>query len=249
MRRYGLIGRRLGHSYSKRWFEDMFVREGVWDAEYDLYEFDELPEREALHHWVAEKELSGFNVTVPYKEAVVARLDELDGAAEAIGAVNCVEVRDGRLIGHNTDAPAFGETLRPLLREWHTSALVLGTGGAAKAVRYALEQRGIEAMMVSREPERHPGSVSYLEAEELVQERFVLVNATPVGMTPDEAHTPWPYNYRLGMKHLCYDLVYNPEETRFMLDAELCGAEVCNGLAMLYRQAELSWELFGSLKV
>lgn len=216
----------------------MFAREGIHDFIYELYE---LPSVDGFRDWVFEQELVGFNVTIPYKEAVIPHLDVLDEVAVAIGAVNCVTLEDGRLIGHNTDAPAFSETLKPHLHPWHTSALILGTGGASKAVAYALQQLNISSQIVSRTPEKHPGTISYLEACEAASDSFLIINATPVGMSPNNALTPWPYTYRLGMKHLCYDLIYNPEETRFLTEAELCGAHVCNGLPMLERQAELSW--------
>lgn len=241
MNKLGLIGKTLGHSWSKRWFEAMFAREGIENYQYELYE---LPTLDGFRDWVFEQGLQGFNVTIPYKEAVIPHLDDLDAVAAAIGAVNCVTLEAGRLIGRNTDAPAFAETIQPLLQAWHTAALILGTGGAAKAVAYALNELHIDSIMVSRTPDEHPGSISYLEACEAASERFLIVNATPAGMSPNEALTPWPYTYRLGMKHLCYDLIYNPEETRFMTEAELCGAQVCNGLPMLERQAELSWMRF-----
>ncbi len=244
MNKLGLIGKTLGHSWSKRWFEAMFAREGIDNFQYELYE---LPSLDGFRNWVFEQGLIGFNVTIPYKEAVIPHLDALDEAAAAIGAVNCVTREAGRLVGHNTDAPAFSETLQPLLQPWHTSALILGTGGAAKAVAHALRELHIDSLMVSRTPEKHPGAISYLEACEAAAERFLIINATPAGMASNEALTPWPYTYRLGMKHLCYDLIYNPEETRFMTEAELCGAQVCNGLLMLERQAELSWMCFSEL--
>ena len=171
-------------------------------------------------------------------------LDDIDAAARGIGAVNCVVRQDGRLVGHNTDAPAFAETLAPLLQPWHREALVLGTGGAAKAVTYALRGMGIGCTMVSRCPDLHSGAVSYAQAFAMASTHLIIVNATPVGMHPDVEGTPWPESSCIGPRHLCYDLVYNPSPTRFLCCAAERGAVVCGGLAMLHRQAELSWEIW-----
>ena len=150
--RLGLIGNPLGHSWSQRWFEEMFRREGIADATYGLFP---LPSLDGLREWVLQESLAGFNVTIPYKEAVIPYLDGLSEEARAIGAVNCVRVRDGRLTGHNTDAPAFRETLLPHLKPWHTRALVLGTGGASKAVSHVLQGLGVEVTLVSRETKNY----------------------------------------------------------------------------------------------
>ena len=243
MKQYGLIGKTLSHSWSQRWFEDMFGREGITDCRYSLYE---LPSVAGLREWMAENDISGFNVTIPYKESVIPQLDEIDSVAEAVGAVNCVAVANGRLVGHNTDAPAFLETLQPLLQSHHRAALVLGTGGAAKAVSYALRQLGIEYLLVSRTPQQHPHAVSYDDVADLAASHLLIINATPVGMYPDVDGTPWPSPHLLGVKHLCYDLIYNPETTRFLREAATAGAHTCGGLAMLERQAQLSWETWKS---
>lgn len=243
MKQYGLIGKTLSHSWSQRWFEEMFEREGITDCHYCLYE---LPSVAGLREWVETNGISGFNVTIPYKEAVIPQLDEIDSVAEAVGAVNCVAVANGQLIGHNTDAPAFIETLRPLLKPHHRAALVLGTGGAAKAVGYALRQLGIDYLLVSRTPQQHLHSISYDDAASLATSHLLIINATPVGMYPNVDGTPWPYPHLLGERHLCYDLIYNPETTRFLREAAANGAHMCGGLAMLERQARLSWETWKS---
>ncbi len=239
MKRYGLIGARLGHSFSQRWFEAMFAREGVGDSVYGLYELDSLA---GFRHWVESVGLAGFNVTLPYKVAVMEFLDVLTPEAEAVGAVNCVAVRNGRLIGHNTDAPAFRASLLPLLKPWHrqSPALVLGTGGAAKAVAAALRSLDIEPALVSRSPAA--GQITYAEAARRAASAFLIVNATPAGMTPRADSTPWPYLDNLSPKHLCFDLVYNPPTTRFLSEAAARGAATANGLEMLHRQAQLSWD-------
>lgn len=239
--RLGLIGNPLGHSWSQRWFEEMFRREGIESATYGLFP---LPSLDGLREWVLQEGLAGFNVTIPYKEAVIPYLDGLSEEAHAIGAVNCVCVRDGRLTGHNTDAPAFRETLLPHLQPWHTRALVLGTGGASKAVCHVLRGLGITPTLVSRTPEAHTGTISYAEAADLVKSHLLVVNATPVGMYPDTEATPWPYADRWTSRHLAYDLVYNPSPTLFLKQTSEGGSATLGGLPMLHRQAELSWELW-----
>lgn len=247
MKRYGLIGHPLGHSWSQRWFEAAFARHGISDSQYRLYDIDAAVVAE-LRSWALGLGLAGFNVTAPYKEAVLAQMDVLDPAAAAIGAVNCVAVRDGRLTGYNTDAPAFRDTLRPLLPHPAADALVLGTGGAAKAVCHALRELGIRPQLVSRTPAVHPGSISYDEAAPRIAATPLLVNCTPLGTAGNsttEGRTPWPRPELLTPAHLCCDLIYNPEKSRFLQEAAAAGARTANGLAMLERQAELSWKIWG----
>ena len=242
MRTYGLIGNPVGHSASQQLFDNKFATNGTNNYCYKLYE---LSDASHLHDWVRQEQLSGFNVTLPYKEEAYKQADWLSDEAQAIGAVNVIAVEEGTglLRGYNTDAPAFEQTLLPLLQPWHTSALVLGTGGAAKAVAYTLRKLGIDCLLVSRTP-RQGQSIGYQQAEEEARQRYLIVNATPVGMSPNEALSPWQDIHLLSPRHLCYDLVYNPEETRFMLEAELAGATVKNGMEMLQLQAALSWKIW-----
>ena len=232
MKKYGLIGNPLDHSLSARLFEERFGA--------GRYELHAIPTLEGLRAWALG--LGGFNVTLPYKEAILPLLDEVDAEARAIGAVNLVVVREGRLCGYNTDAAAFADTLRPLLQPWHSEALILGTGGAAKAVAHALNGLGIKSLMVSRQGAPH---LTYAEAAERARTATLIVNATPVGMAPKEAQTPWSDTRMLSPRHLCYDLIYNPEETRFLLESQLAGAQTANGMEMLRRQAYRSWQLWG----
>lgn len=240
MKRFALIGRHLGHSYSQRWFEDLFARLDLVDHSYHLVE---MPSVEGLREWVRKEDINGFNVTVPYKQEVLAQLDALDEVAEAIGAVNCVTVEGGQLIGHNTDAPAFQSSIS----NYHFSnALILGTGGAARAVAYALDQMEIPYHFVSRHPELHPNAIGYNDLSFFDFHFSILINATPVGMYPDVDAMPLPENYPFSTFNFqfVYDLIYNPSPSRLLREAAACGAQVKDGLEMLHLQAELSWNLF-----
>lgn len=245
MKKYGLIGKQLSHSWSARYFAEKFEREHITDCEYALYPLDSLS---GLRQWVSETKISGFNVTIPYKIEVMQHLDELSPEAAAIGAVNCVDVHSERQIGHNTDCLAFADTLLPLLRAWHTHALILGTGGAAKAVAEALRRLGIECTFVSRTPSGI-NTIGYEQAVALAPHCTIIVNATPVGTATLAQGSPWHDFSVITERHLCYDLTYNPIQTPFLQMCEKQGATVCNGLAMLHRQAELSWEIWNATKV
>ena len=240
MLQVGLIGTPLGHSASAAYFGQHYP-----DCRYRAYEMASL---EGLRKLVEAEGLDGFNVTIPYKQSIVGLLDTVDDTAAHIGAVNCVRVRrmDGRLTltGYNTDAPAFAETLRPLLQPWHRRALVLGTGGAAHAVGYALQQLGIEHIFVSRHPETHPNAIGYDQISVFNSQFSILINATPVGLWPNINKSPMPDISGIGPQHLCYDLLYNPKESRWLREAAQRGAITCNGLAMLHRQADLSYALW-----
>ena len=242
--KYALIGQHLGHSYSQRHFQALFARPGLRAHTYTLCE---MPSLDGLRRWVAEEGIDGFNITVPYKQEAIPLLDELDAEARAIGAVNCVSVEHGRLVGHNTDAPAFLASLTPLLTpaQRQAEALVMGTGGAARAVSYALTRAGIRHRMVSRTPSE--GQLTYAEARQVVTARtgaLLMINATPVGMTPEPDRCPWPWNEYPGAGCLAYDLVYNPSPTLFLSRAAAAGMATKDGLEMLRRQADLSWQLW-----
>lgn len=241
MRRYALIGRRLGHSWSQRWFEALFERLGLDDHTYSLHETESL---DSIRQWIEREDIAGFNVTIPYKEAIVPLLDGLDAEAEAIGAVNCVSVEHGRLVGHNTDAPAFGQTLSEAgLPEG--SIFVLGTGGAAHAVGHALDLLGKKWLPVSRHPEAHRRAIGYGDlTPAMLEEAALVVNATPVGMHPDSDRSPLDLSGVHRMRGLVYDLVYNPSPTLLLRQATARGARTADGLAMLHRQAELSWAIW-----
>jgi len=245
MRKFGLIGYPLSHSFSKKYFADKFMREGITDAVYENYPLEDIY---ALNNLVLEENnLAGINVTIPYKEKVIPFLDELAGDACHIGAVNTIKIVRGdniRLIGYNTDVWGFEYTLRPLLKPWHNIALVLGTGGAAKAVGYVLKKLELEVWYVSRKP-RGTHTIGYNELTGMIlQNMKVIVNTTPLGMYPDMDVCPdIPYKY-ITSEHLLYDLVYNPEETLFMKLGRERHAAVVNGLEMLKQQAEKAWEIW-----
>lgn len=239
MEHYALIGRTLAHSYSKQ----LFDVQGFSDADYNLHA---MPSLEGLRQWVLTEGIDGFNVTNPYKRAVMPLLDEVSPEARAIGAVNCVCVEGGHLTGHNTDAPAFLHTMEG--QSAFSQAFILGTGGAARAVACALGQMGIPCTFVSRTPELHPGAIGYSQLSTLnPQPSTLIVNATPVGTSPDVDRSPLDlsaFHFPLS-SFLFYDLVYNPSPTLLMRQAAAAGATTCDGLAMLRRQAELSWRLWG----
>lgn len=241
MNRYGLIGYPLDHSFSPQYFNEKFYREGIEDAAYECFPLKDIQDFPGLI--TSTPGLQGLNVTIPYKEAVIPYMDELGPAAQSIGAVNTIAISGDKLIGHNTDAFAFRESLRPLLKGHHTRALILGTGGAAKAVAFALDQLKISFQMVSRNPS--PGQISYQEIDRpLLGKHSIIINATPVGMAPDELHFPnIPYEY-LSENHLLYDLVYNPGKTVFLIKGRQLGAAIKNGLEMLYLQADKSWDIW-----
>lgn len=238
MRHFGIIGNPVKQSFSAKFFAEKFSREGI-DAEYSLYPLDKIEDAPALM-----KQLDGLNVTIPYKQAVMPYLDRLDDTAREIGAVNvvkCEKQGDKHILtGYNTDCIGFMDTIRPHLKEHHTSALVLGTGGAAKAVYYGLKQLGIEPIYVSRTK-----NLTYNQlTEDIVREHKVIVNCTPLGMWPQtDSCADIPYSAIID-KHLLFDCVYNPEKTEFLRRGEEHGAEIVNGLGMLYGQAEAAWKIW-----
>ena len=241
MRQFGLIGKTLAHSFSKVYFEEKFVREGITDADYDLFEIPDialLPDFFRQH-----PDLVGFNVTIPYKQQIIPLLDELSEEAAEIGAVNTVLIKHiGNQIfteGFNTDAEGFRQSLNG--RKLPKKALVLGTGGAAAAVTYVLERQGCACTAVSRDAKR--GLPYSALTPETVAAHKLIVNCTPLGTFPNINEKPdIPYEGISG-EHFLYDLVYNPAETAFLKEGIQRGAEVRNGLAMLHAQAEAFWLL------
>ncbi|MEL7529661.1 MAG: shikimate dehydrogenase [Bacteroidota bacterium] len=247
MRYFGLIGQKLGHSFSKKYFTEKFAREEI-SGQYELYE---IPTIEALPALWASVPLSGMNVTIPYKQQIMAYLDEISPEAAAVGAVNTVLFRDGRKIGYNTDTYGFRVSLQAFLGETKLAqALILGNGGAAKAVRYVLEQQmGFRPCLTVSRSAAGPNQITYQALQDLNLDEYpLIVNTTPLGMFPYEKDAPAiPYD-RLGEGHFAYDLIYNPAETEFMRLITQQGAKACNGMEMLILQAEGAWEIWNGIK-
>ena len=243
MKRYGLIGRTLAHSFSARYFAEKFRREGLdGECSYDLFE---LPEIECVKRLIADTPtLAGFNVTIPYKQQIIPYLDSLDDEARAIGAVNCVKIADGRLTGYNTDIAGIRVSLDELLGSASVdAALVLGTGGASQAVQYVLAQRDIPYSIVSRDCAK--GNLTYDGIDsDVMASHHLVINTSPVGMYPHADQAPQiPYDM-LTPGHFLFDLVYNPEQTLFASMGAERGAHTLTGLRMLYAQAEAAWDIW-----
>lgn len=245
--RYGLLGYPLGHSFSAKFFSEKFAREGI-DATYTNFAYPDV--EEAVRQLKSMPDLLGFNVTIPYKEAIIPHLDELSPQAREIGAVNVVRVihtTDNKClwIGNNSDCAGFAESIRPMLQGMSDAkALILGTGGVAKAVAYALQaQWGIDVQPISRK--QAPGVLTYAQlTEELLHAHQVIVNCTPVGMYPNTEECPSiPYD-ALTTGHVLFDTIYNPEETLFLREGRKRGARTKNGLEMLHIQAKEAWKIW-----
>lgn len=229
MRRFGLIGYPLGHSFSKGYFERKFRDEDISDCSYGNYEIEKLTE--------IPNDLCGFSVTIPHKQNIIPLLQSLDDAARKIGAVNCV---DRNLCGYNTDAIGFELSLLSLIGNARPLALVLGTGGAAKAVVYVLEKLGVDYLQISRSGEYRYDNLT----AQVLADRKLIINTTPLGMHPKVETLPQlPYE-AIGSGHYLYDVVYNPAETAFMRQGRMRGAWVKNGIEMLRLQAEAAWEIW-----
>lgn len=245
MKKYGLLGYPLGHSFSKNYFNQKFEAEKI-DAEYLNFEIPDIKEIKSV---IKENpELNGLNVTIPYKQQVIPYLDDLDDDARLIGAVNVIKFSKGlfgkvKLKGYNSDIIGFKQSIEPLLKDHHRKALILGTGGASKAVFHGLKQLGIAASFVSRQSKEY--CITYEEITEKIMEQYhVIVNTTPLGMYPNVNACPnIPYEL-LTSDHLLYDLLYNPDETLFMQKGKERGAVVKNGLEMLLLQAFAAWEIW-----
>ncbi|HET7897858.1 MAG TPA: shikimate dehydrogenase [Flavisolibacter sp.] len=243
MKRYGLIGRTLKHSFSQNFFTKKFEENGITDCVYQNFELatiDEFPQLLKTY-----PDSKGFNVTIPYKEEILPFLTNTNEVVKEIGACNCIKVEGDSLTGYNTDVVGFRNSLESRLKPHHKKALILGTGGAAKAIRYVLSQLGIEYVMVSRRKGEHELGYEDL-GKEVLADHYLIINTTPLGMYPNvNANPPIPYEY-LTPKHFLYDLIYNPEKTKFMAEGEKRGAQTCNGYEMLIGQAEESWRIWNS---
>lgn len=240
--KFGLIGQNISYSFSEKYFTEKFEMGHYDNCEYANYDLNNIQNLSELIHQI--KGLVGLNITIPYKEAIIPHLDKLSKTAQIIGAVNCVTIsKKKKLKGYNTDYYGFKKTVSPLLKEHHKKALILGTGGASKAVAYALRKLKIEYDFVTRTPDEFQFGYSELNAE-LFDEYHLIINTTPVGTHPNTAECP-ELNYSLFTeKHIAYDLVYNPGESTFLRKAKENGAVIKNGYDMLVFQAEKAWKIW-----
>lgn len=241
MKIYGLIGFPLGHSFSKKYFTEKFQRENISDALFELFPIESIDHFEGLIK--ENSNIKGIAVTIPYKQAVISFLHELSHDAAKIGAVNCIAFSNGKSIGYNTDFIGFKESFIPAWKPEQKKALILGSGGASKAIQYTFQQLGIEYKIVSRVASKSNFSYSDITTD-ILTEYTIIVNCTPLGMTPKiEAYPPIPYKSISG-KHYCYDLIYTPAETTFLKKCKERGATIKNGYDMLVIQAEENWKIW-----
>lgn len=246
MKNFGLIGYPLSHSFSKKYFAEKFEKEGIVNCFYDLFPISKIEDFVPL--FKEKTNLVGLNVTIPYKEQVIPFLDELDESAAAVGAVNTIKNQDGKLIGFNTDVYGFEQSILPIIHKKYAEtqglkALILGTGGASKAVFYILKKHKIEPVFVSRTPSEN--QIAYADvSQQIINSQQIIVNTTPLGTVPNVDTFPdIPYEF-LNHSHLLYDLVYNPEVTAFLQKGLVQKATIKNGFDMLVLQAEKAWEIW-----
>ena len=242
MKIYGLIGRNIDYSFSRGYFSEKFSKENLTDHQYQNFDITSI---EPVSDILKNNSVEGLNVTIPYKEEIIPYLDELDGTAEVIGAVNVIQIKNKRSIGFNSDYYGFYESLKPYLKSYMDKALILGTGGASKAITHALKNLNIDFTYVSRNPDFSELSYTQLD-DDIINSYKLIINCTPLGTHPNIDQSPdIPYE-SLTDRHLLYDLIYNPSTTLFMKKGLEKGANVVNGLKMLTLQAEKSWEIWNS---
>jgi shikimate dehydrogenase len=238
----GLLGKQIAHSFSKKYFTEKFASQGITDFSYENFPLESIELAPKL--WETEPALVGMNVTIPYKESIIPYLTKLNRHAKQIGAVNVIKKRtDGTFKGYNTDYYGFMKSVLPLLEPHHKKALVLGSGGASKAIQYALKELLLDCKVVSRTPKRLQLSYAQL-TKKIIQEYTLIINCTPLGTTPNTSEFPDIPYHLLGPQHLVYDLIYNPDETVFLSKAKAQGAQTKNGYEMLLFQADASWKIW-----
>jgi shikimate dehydrogenase len=243
--RYGLVGRNISYSFSRGYFLKKFEALGLHDRSYENFD---LPQIDTFTEMIkTQTDIRGLNVTIPYKEAIIPYLDELDATARKVGAVNTIKIDGNLLKGFNTDVYGFRKALEPLLKKHHRRSLILGTGGASKAVAFVFDELGIAHQSVSRTSTAHQIDYGSL-TEAILRENTILVNCTPLGTYPNILDKPpIPYQF-VGPDHLLFDLIYNPEKTAFLQEGEIRGATITNGLGMLELQAEKAWAIWTGTK-
>jgi len=247
MKILGLIGFPLSHSFSEKYFSEKFLRENISDYEYRLFPIENISELPELINLIPD--IYGFNVTIPYKEEIIDFLDDIDSEAKEIGAVNVIKIyysnKKPFLKGYNTDIYGFTNSLVPFLNGTENKALILGTGGASKAVQHGLKKLNIDFTLVSRQPYKEEKTIYYSElTKNIIEKHQIIINTTPLGMYPDILTYPdIPYDF-ITNQHIMFDLIYNPKETQFLKFGKFKNAITINGLEMLVLQAEKSWEIF-----
>ncbi|MFD2585723.1 shikimate dehydrogenase family protein [Croceitalea marina] len=241
-KRFGLVGKDISYSFSRGYFSEKFAKLNLAHYSYENFDLDSISKFKRL---LKENSLSGLNVTIPYKELVIPYMDDLDETAAEIGAVNTIQFSANGLKGYNTDAYGFQKSLTVHLKEYHKKALILGTGGASKAIAHVFKKLDIPFVLVSRKAKKK--QLTYRELDKKIIEKYqIIVNCSPVGTHPNVFEKPnIPYQY-LSKNHLLFDLIYNPEKTAFLKEGEEKGATIQNGLPMLSFQAEKSWEIWNS---
>jgi shikimate dehydrogenase len=244
VKKFGLLGYPLSHSFSQKYFTEKFLREAIGGCSYSNFSLPSIAELPGI---LSDPELCGLNVTIPYKEQVIPFLHFKNEIVSEIGACNCIRVQEGKLYGYNTDTIGFERSFIKRLQPWHSRALILGTGGAAKAVEYVLRKLGLDYRYVSRTPRVGTTDLGYEEVDAALLARYtVIVHTTPVGMFPDvDECPPLPYS-ALSSRHYLYDLVYNPAKTLYLRKGEERGAATENGYEMLIVQAEESWAIWNA---
>lgn len=242
MKKFGLIGFPLGHSFSKNFFKEKFIRERYSEITYENYEINSIEKLSDI--LTNNPDLRGFNVTIPYKEKIIPLLDDIDIIAKKIGSVNTVKISDGKLIGYNTDYLGFRESIISWLPNTNISALVLGSGGSSKAIKYVLDDLRISYKVISRDSKDMKISYKELKNLSMISTSKLIINTTPLGMSPNVDGFP-DIDYNLiDNKHFVFDLVYNPIKTKFLSLCEERGANIKNGYEMLVAQAEKAWEIW-----
>ena len=244
MREFGIIGKTLVHSFSKKYFEEKFKKEGITNCVFNQYSLKRIEEIKGLI--INNPNIEGFSVTMPYKEAIIPYLDEMDDIVKEIGACNCVKVKHGKLIGYNTDVIGFLESFLTMYEVHYFNAIILGNGGASKAVKYALEQLSIDSTFIARNPKNKDDIQWNTLSKEHFKEANIVINTTPLGTFPNIEEFPdIPYS-EFNEHILAFDLIYNPEETIFLKNAKEKGAKTINGFEMLEIQADNAWEIWNS---
>lgn len=244
MRRYGLIGKNISYSFSKDYFKNKFEKENIINATYQNFDIQSIEDLKSIIN--EHPDIVGLNVTIPYKESVIPILDTLSKKALKIGAVNTIKITNKRkLEGYNTDCYGFENSLQPLLKPHHKKALILGTGGASKAIAFVLKNLDISFKFVSRKKSKHVFTYDDLN-KDIIENHHIIINCTPLGTHPKTNECPKiPYNF-INSNHLLFDLIYNPSETLFLKKGKQQGALTRNGLRMLELQAEKAWEIWNS---